>query len=139
MDAFVASLEPEVLMRLITGAANEIPYEAADRLHKAIKQVEAPVSSGSTTSLFVSTLGIPQWRMTDGPAGLHLTMLGATCFPTAIVIAQTWDPQMAFLMGESLGKEMVFYNQDVILGPGMNIHRDPYAEEILYFLKTLNQ
>ena len=125
MDAFAASLEPEVLMRLITGAANETPYETADRLHKAIKQVEAPVSSGSTTSLFVSTLGIPQWRMTDGPAGLHLTMLGATCFPTDIVIAQTWDTQMAFLMGESLGKEMVFYTQDVILGPGMNIHRDP--------------
>lgn len=125
MDEFVASLEPEVLMRLITGAANETPYEAADRLHKAIRQVEAPVSSGSTTSLFVSTLGIPQWRMTDGPAGLHLTMLGATCFPTDIVIAQTWDLQMGFLMGESLGKEMTFYNQDVILGPGMNIHRDP--------------
>lgn len=125
MDEFVASLEPEVLMRLITGAANETPYETADRLHKAIKQAEAPVSSGATTSLFVSTLGIPQWRMTDGPAGLHLTMLGATCFPTDIVIAQTWDPQMAFLMGESLGKEMVFYSQDVILGPGMNIHRDP--------------
>lgn len=52
-------------------------------------------------------------------------MLGATCFPTDIVVAQTWDPQMGFLMGESLGKEMVFYNQDVVLGPGMNIHRDP--------------
>ena len=125
MDAFVASLEPEVLMRLITGAANETPYETADRLHKEIKPLEAPISSGSTTSLFVSTLGIPQWRMTDGPAGLHLTMLGATCFPTDIVIAQTWDPQMAVLMGESLAKEMDFYNQDVILGPGMNIHRDP--------------
>lgn len=125
MDAFVASLEPEVLLRLITGAANETPYETADRLHKAIRQAEAPISSGATTSLFVSTLGIPQWRMTDGPAGLHLTMLGATCFPTDIVIAQTWDPQMAILMGESLGKEMDFYGQDVILGPGMNIHRDP--------------
>ncbi len=125
LDAFAASLEPEVLLRLITGAANETPYETADRLHRAIRQAEAPISSGATTSLFVSTLGIPQWRMTDGPAGLHLTMLGATCFPTDIVIAQTWDPQMAVLMGESLGKEMDFYGQDVILGPGMNIHRDP--------------
>ena len=125
VNEFVASLEPEVLMRLITGAANETPYETADRLHKEVKPLEAPISSGSTTSLFVSALGIPQWRMTDGPAGLHLTMLGATCFPTDIVIAQTWDPQMAVLMGESLAKEMDFYNQDVILGPGMNIHRDP--------------
>ena len=125
MDEFVASLEPEVLMRLITGAANETPYETADRLHKAVKPVEGPISSGSTTSLFTSTLGIPPLRMTDGPAGLHLTMLGATCFPTDLVIAQTWDPQMARMMGESLGKEMNFYHQDVILGPGMNIHRDP--------------
>jgi len=125
MDDFIASLEPEVLVRLITGAANETPYETKDRMHRKIEQPMAPVSSGSTTALFTSTLGIPQWRLTDGPAGLHLTMLGATCFPTDIVIAQTWDPQMGVLMGESLGKEMEYYTQDVILGPGMNIHRDP--------------
>ncbi|WP_242875611.1 hypothetical protein [Anaerobium acetethylicum] len=139
MDEFVASLEPEVLLRLITGVANETPYETVDRLHKDINPIEGPTASGETTALFVSTLGIPNWKMTDGPAGLHLSTLGAACYPTDIVMAQTWDPQLGILMGRGIGIEMEFYNQGVILEPGMNIHRDPlggrnfeYFSEILY-------
>ena len=125
MDEFVASLEPEVLVRLVTGVANETPYETEDRLHKSLTPVDGPVSSGSTTSLFTSTLGIPNWKVTDGPAGLHLPGLPVTCFPTDIVIAQTWNDEMANLAGDGIGRELLTYNQSVILGPGMNIHRDP--------------
>jgi beta-glucosidase len=125
MDEFVASLEPEVLVRLVTGVANETPYETENRLHKSLTPVDGPVSSGSTTSLFTSTLGIPNWKVTDGPAGLHLPGLPVTCFPTDIVIAQTWNDEMAYLAGDGIGMELLTYNQSVILGPGMNIHRDP--------------
>ncbi len=125
MDEFVASLEPEVLVRLVTGVANETPYETENRLHKSLTPVDGPVSSGSTTSLFTSTLGIPNWKVTDGPAGLHLPGLPVTCFPTDIVIAQTWNDEMAYLAGDGVGRELLTYNQSVILGPGMNIHRDP--------------
>lgn len=125
LDEFVASLEPEVLVRLVTGSANETPYETKSRLDREINPVDGPVSSGSTTDLFASSLAIPNWKMTDGPAGLHLSALGATCFPTDIVMAQTWNPEMGILMGTGIGREMDYYNQGVILGPGMNIHRDP--------------
>ena len=127
MEDFVASLDEEVLFRLVTGAANETPYKVPSRLDKGIRvyNVIAPRSSGSTTSLFTKSLGIPAWYLTDGPAGLHLPHCGATSFPVGMVLAQTWDISICETMGLYVGKELKAYNYSVILGPGMNIHRDP--------------
>lgn len=125
LDEFVTSLEPEVLVRLVTGVANETTYETKDRLHRKLAEIGGPNSSGATTSLFISTLGIPNWKVTDGPAGCHLAENPATCFPTDIVVAQTWNIDLAIREGKGIGKELAYYNQSVILGPGMNIHRDP--------------
>ncbi len=125
MDSFVKSLEPEVLFRLVAGAAFETPYEAKVRLKKPVKPVNGPTSSGATTALFTQSLGIPQFKMTDGPAGLHLGFCQTTCNPVGLLIAQTFDCEAARLYGEGIGKELAFYHQAVILGPGMNIHRDP--------------
>ena len=125
VEAFVASLEDEVLLRLVTGAANETPYKTRSRMTKKLKAPSAPSSSGSTTGLFLQSLGIPQWLLTDGPAGLHLPGCGATCYPVGMVIAQTWDDALAHRMGLGIGRELAAYHYHVILGPGMNIHRDP--------------
>lgn len=139
LEEFVASLEDEVLLRLVTGAANETPYQPKPRISKKLKAPKAPSSSGSTTGLFLNSLGIPKWLLTDGPAGIHLPGCGATCYPVGTVIAQTWDDDLAALMGRGVGKELAAYHYHVILGPGMNIHRDPlcgrnfeyYAEDPL--------
>ena len=125
VEEFVASLEDEVLLRLVTGAANETPYKTRSRMTKKLKAPKAPSSSGSTTGLFLNSLGIPQWLLTDGPAGLHLPGCGATCYPVGMVIAQTWDEEIARQMGTGVGRELEAYHYHVILGPGMNIHRDP--------------
>ena len=125
VEEFVASLEDEVLLRLVTGAANETPYETKPRMQQKRKAPKAPSSSGSTTGLFFRSLGIPQWLLTDGPAGLHLPGCGATCYPVGMVLAQTWDEELARQMGTGVGKELEAYRYHVILGPGMNIHRDP--------------
>ncbi|MGX8686913.1 MAG: glycoside hydrolase family 3 protein [bacterium] len=125
MDSFVKSLEPEVLFRLVAGAAFETPYETKTRLKADVKPVNGPTSSGATTALFTRSLGIPELKMTDGPAGLHLGFCQTTCNPVGILIAQTFDCEEARLYGEGIGKELAFYHQAVILGPGMNIHRDP--------------
>ena len=125
MESFVNSLEPDVLLRLVAGAANESPYETGKRLTCPVKKVNGPSSSGELTSLFIDSLGIPNLKMTDGPAGLHLGFCKTTCNPVGMVIAQTFDPEEARLSGEAIGKELAFYHQAVILGPGMNIHRDP--------------
>lgn len=125
MDAFVASLDDDVLLRLVAGNANETPYEVPSRMKRKVKPVSGPSSSGATTSLFTKSLGIPNWLVTDGPAGLHLPLCGATCYPVGMVLAQTWDDDTCEKMGVGVGKELKYYNYSIILGPGMNIHRDP--------------
>jgi beta-glucosidase len=107
-------------------------------MKKKTKRVSGPSSSGATTSLFVKPLGIPNWLLTDGPAGLHLPLCGATCYPVGMVIAQTWDDQAGIRMGSGVGLELKYYNHSVILGPGLNIHRDPLCgRNLSIFQKTL--
>lgn len=125
MEEFVSSLEADVLLQLVTGSANETPYQTRPRLIGKRKLVSGPSSSGATTSLFVQSLGIPNLLLTDGPAGCHLPLCGATCYPVGTNLAQTWDADVQEQVGGDMGKELTYYNYSVILGPGMNIHRDP--------------
>ncbi len=80
--------------------------------------------------------GIPAITLSDGPNGVrkqagaadHLGLnpsVPATCFPTACTVANTWDPALAEEMGEALGKEAHDLDVNVLLGPGMNIKRNP--------------
>jgi len=139
MEEFVASLDVQTLLRLVCGTANETKYVVPKRMKRSAKQISAPSSSGATTALFTKSLGIPGMYFTDGPAGLHLMGCGATCYPVGMVVAQTWDVTAAKKVGEGMGKELRPYNHTIILGPGMNIHRDPlcgrnfeyYAEDPL--------
>ena len=62
--------------------------------------------------------------MTDGPAGLHIPYF-RNLFSVALVLAQTWDPNLAYAAGKAMGRELAYYKHSVLLGPGMNIHRDP--------------
>ena len=124
MESFVASLPTEVLYRLVTGSASETPYPVPSRNPGKLKEIKAPTSSGSTTKQYLKTLGIPQWLLTDGPAGLHINA-GVTCNPVGMALAQTWDIGICRQIGVGIGKELKSVNYSVILGPGMNIHRDP--------------
>jgi beta-glucosidase len=125
MEEFIASLDPEVLLRLVAGNANETKYSVPARMKQKVRAVNAPRSSGATTALFAASLGIPQCKLTDGPAGLHIMGCGATAYPVGMVLAQTWDTSLCKEMGIGIGKELAYYKHRVILGPGMNIHRDP--------------
>lgn len=80
--------------------------------------------------------GIPSFVMSDGPHGVRRQLgagdhlgLGqskpATCFPTAGTVANSWDPALAEEMGEALGKEAHDLGVNVLLGPGLNIKRNP--------------
>ncbi|MFC3961042.1 glycoside hydrolase family 3 C-terminal domain-containing protein [Nocardia jiangsuensis] len=74
--------------------------------------------------------------LTDGPHGVrrqtgatdHLGLAGsepATCFPPAVALAQSWDPALVRRVGVALGREARALGVDVLLGPGVNIKRDP--------------
>ena len=80
--------------------------------------------------------GSPSFVMSDGPHGVRRQLgegdhlgLGAskpaTCFPTAGTVANSWDPALAEEMGEALGQEAHDLDVNVLLGPGMNIKRNP--------------
>ncbi|WP_419993758.1 glycoside hydrolase family 3 C-terminal domain-containing protein [Streptomyces boninensis] len=79
---------------------------------------------------------VPSLLLTDGPHGVrkqtgdtdHLGLADshpATCFPPATGLAQSWDPALARRIGEALGRESRALGVDVLLGPGINIKRDP--------------
>ncbi|NLZ95390.1 MAG: glycoside hydrolase family 3 protein, partial [Bacteroidales bacterium] len=81
-------------------------------------------------------LDIPSIMMTDGPHGLrkqggkadHLGLHNsqkATCFPTAATLANSWDETLLHEVGQYLGKEAYSEHVSVLLGPGLNIKRNP--------------
>ena len=83
----------------------------------------------------VERLGIPSLSMADGPHGLRKQTSGgdngvsmsepATSFPTAATVASGWDPENARKVGEGIAEECMHYGVNVILGPGVNIKRNP--------------
>jgi len=86
----------------------------------------------------IERLGIPAIMLTDGPHGLrkqaaeadHLGLnksVPATCFPTASALANTWDEALLEHVGQALGTEAAANGVSVLLGPGLNIVRDPLA------------
>lgn len=76
----------------------------------------------------IERLKIPSFGMTDGPIGVayHSSHKGRrTRFPATIGLASTWNRDLAFRMGEVLGKEVKLSRRHQILGPGVNIIRSP--------------
>ncbi|WP_405529011.1 glycoside hydrolase family 3 C-terminal domain-containing protein [Streptomyces canus] len=80
--------------------------------------------------------GIPSLVLSDGPHGVRRQRkdgdnLGlydsepATCFPPAVALASSWDPELVERVGEALGREARALGVDVLLGPGVNIKRSP--------------
>lgn len=81
----------------------------------------------------VERLGIPSVTLTDGPHGLSLRKpdgdlrgsVTATCFPSAVTTACSWDRDLLYRMGQAMGRECLKENISIILGPGVNMKRSP--------------
>lgn len=84
----------------------------------------------------IPRLGIPSIMLTDGPHGLrkqggkadHLGLnksIPSTCFPTASALANSWDTELLEQVGSCLGVEAAAEHVSVLLGPGLNIKRNP--------------
>lgn len=84
----------------------------------------------------IERLGIPSIMVTDGPHGLrkqqeasdHLGLYNsvpATCFPSAVSLASTWNRSLLHHVGVALGEECQAEGVSVLLGPGTNIKRSP--------------
>ena len=84
----------------------------------------------------IERLAIPSIFLSDGPHGIrkqaeaadHLGLnasIPATCFPTAATVANSWNKELGYKIGEHLGKEAAAQKVNVLLGPGINIKRNP--------------
>jgi len=99
---------------------------------------KASLTSGADfwTTKAIDRVGIPSVMMTDGPHGLrkqsgssdHLGLadsVPATCFPPAVGIGSSFDPEIVERVGAAIGVEAAIENVAVVLGPGINIKRSP--------------
>ncbi len=68
--------------------------------------------------------GVVNAQTADGPAGVRRS-IHTTCFPCSTLIACTWDDKLQRKMGETMGDECLISDVDVLLAPGLNIHRNP--------------
>ncbi|GAA2350235.1 beta-glucosidase family protein [Streptomyces violaceusniger] len=74
----------------------------------------------------VPRLGIPELRLTDGPAGVRVNA-HATAMPAPVALASSFDDRLARTFGQVIGRDGRALGQDVLLSPMTNIIRVPYA------------
>ena len=128
IDEVLQAMTLEEKARLLVGGANNFFGD------QAVVGGEATLVAGAAgTSPEIARLGIPATVLTDGPAGVRIdpTRKGdsqtyyATGFPIGTCLASTWNTELVGKVGEAIGNETKEYRCDVILGPGMNLHRSP--------------
>lgn len=87
-------------------------------------------------SMDLPQYGVPSFFLSDGPHGIRKQAaaadqlglnpsLPATCFPTAVSLANTWNTDLVKEVGTALGEEAVKLHVSMVLGPGMNMKRNP--------------
>jgi beta-glucosidase len=82
-------------------------------------------------SVAVPRLGIPQFRVTDGPNGARGSWgsMGpsSVATPVGIALGATWNPDLVEKVGNVLGDELKAKGAHILLAPTVNIHRTPIA------------
>lgn len=72
----------------------------------------------------IDRLGIQRMKMSDGPQGLG-THGKSTAYPATVLLAATWNDELAYEFGKSLGRDCKARGINVLLGPAVNIYRAP--------------
>ncbi len=128
----VAAMTLEEKVSMVVGNGIYMPginFPGITKAEPSAGQKKVPGCTGATTG--IPRLGIPALAMNDGAAGLGIINSGfnriyyATAWPVGTLLASSWDTTLVKMVGTSLGKEGKEYGLDIVLGPGLNIHRNP--------------
>lgn len=97
-----------------------------DLISKLTLEEKIQMLSGSSmmASTGVARLGIPAFRMSDGPVGAHVPP-PSTAYAAGIGLAASWDRELAMRIGTQIGRDARSRGASFVLGPGVNIYRAP--------------
>ena len=87
------------------------------------------VLNGMYATVEMSSIGKPATEDYDGPAGInsYMTSLSCTSYPSEVVIASTWNADLAYRMGVMVGNEAIDNGVTGWYAPAINIHRSPFG------------
>lgn len=145
-DSFVATFiyqpQPDLVMltdvfkpgarieEIISKVISEMTLEEKVRLVWGVSN--SPIGAAGNTYA-IPRLGIVSLELADGPAGVRLNNRYATCWPNPLTLASTWNPSLIEKIGEAVGREARYFGVDLMLSPGMNIHRDPLGGRVFEY------
>ncbi len=127
IDEVIAAMTNEEKATLLVGGGRSVVIDGIPTGAATL----VPGAAGMTRP--IERLGIPATVLPDGPAGIRIspTREGdsqtyyATGFPVGTLLASSWDGTVVTAVTTAIGNEVLEYGADVLLAPGMNIHRNP--------------
>ena len=120
-------------------ASRSIEERVEDALSRMTVEEKVAITHAQSkfSSAGVPRLGSPENWASDGPHGIRAEVMwdewyGATwtndsciAFPALTCLAASWNPEVSYLYGKSIGEEARYRNKNILLGPGVNIYRTP--------------
>ena len=129
ISAVVKAMTLEEKVRLLVGTGMRF-----DGKGPVIGAADGRVPGAAGNTMNIDRLGIPATVYADGPAGVRIDAVRggdssktfyATAWPVGTLLASSWDTALVRKVGMAFGAEIRDYGVDFILGPGMNIQRNP--------------
>jgi beta-glucosidase len=131
VDKVLNAMTTEEKVSLLVGTGMSLP--GVDGNNAVVGETQSIVPGAAGTTMPIPRLGIPAIVVADGPAGLRISpqregdasTYYCTAFPVGTLLASTWNTELVESVGQAMGNEVLEYGVDVLLGPGLNIHRNP--------------
>ena len=132
IEEVVAAMTLEEKAAIVIGGGRDAkPSVLNDGTMIGSSDFRIPGGAGVTNA--IPRLGIPAMVLVDGPAGVRMNvkrknddhLYFATAFPSGTTLASTWNTELVRRVGEAFGNEVKEFGADIVLAPGVNIHRNP--------------